>query len=159
MQRNIEFLSLKAIHIDCFWQFSHQLFLYRTGLVIHGRLKDYKCYRWISFVSVLVAISLNFVFQQCNHRGDPVNISGHISVQNWVAPTPVKINRRIYNRIETRLYTTPLPLLMMPTIVYLFLWEHIRGPPESSYIKIISDLKNTTLVFIKNGRVIYSLCS
>ena len=29
--------------------------------------------------------------------------------------------------------THPLPLLMMPTRVYLFLWEHIRGPPESSW--------------------------
>ena len=38
--------------------------------------------------------SLDFIFQKLDHRGDPVHISGNISVETRVAPTPVKLEDR-----------------------------------------------------------------
>ena len=42
----------------------------------------------MSWVSVGKLTLLYFIFQQVYHRVDPVNISGHVSVEPRVAPTP-----------------------------------------------------------------------
>ena len=64
------------------------------GLFFMEDFKD-KCYWNISVVfSVLVfTISLNFVFQQFDHICDPDYISGHVSIEPRVAPTPANMTR------------------------------------------------------------------
>ena len=68
----------------------------------------------------------------------------HISQRQCTVPGSFRSWKRYLDIKDMRTPSTyPLPLLMMPTTVYLFLWEHIKGPPESSYKSKI--LKNMSL--------------
>ena len=57
----------------------------------------------------------------------------HISQRQCTVQGSFRSWKRYLDMKDMRTPSTyPLPLLMMPTTVYLFLWEHIKGPPESS---------------------------
>ena len=88
------------------------------------------------FCCISVSISLNFVLQQDDLWVDPINISGNISVEAWVTPTPAT------TIINTNLTKHPnILLLPFPTAddahhcVSVFVGTH-QGSPGVLLTKI-----------------------